>query len=121
HVGGGTGAAGRGRAQRGDEVQAGAVAVVGALGEGLGEDGVGLRGEVGPVGGQAGRIVVLVGPQQRHVVVAAEGRMPGERLVDDTGEAVHVAAGVDGAAGDLLGRDVVEGADELADGGEAGQ
>ncbi len=110
-----------GRAQRRHKPPAGLVAVLGHLGQGFGEDRVdGLR-QIRAQLGQCRRRIVLVRPQQRHVVIAPERRRPRQHLEQDAGQAVDVAAAVHRAAGDLLGRHIVERADELADAGEPGQ
>ncbi|GAA5020952.1 hypothetical protein GCM10025734_75670 [Kitasatospora paranensis] len=110
-----------GAAQRAHEGQAALVPLVRGLGESLDQDGVEGGGQLRALLGDPRRFVVEVGPQLREVVVAPVGRVAGEHLVDHAGEAVDVAPAVDRFAVDLLGGDVVEGADELADGGETGE
>ena len=59
-----------------------------------------------------------LGPHERHAVVPLERRLPGQHLHDSAGQRVLVGPAVDRLALDLLGRDVVERAEELAGGGE---
>ena len=84
------------------------VAVLLLLGERAGEDGVEAR-----IGGKRGRRLLHVRPQKLGFRRAVEGRLPLEALVQDAGERVLVRAPVDLFASDLLGGEVVEGADEL--------
>ena len=53
-------------------------------------------------------------------VVAWEGRLAGQTADGDGGQGVLVGSTIDGSAFDLLGRDVLEGADEAARARQAG-
>ena len=55
-----------------------------------------------------------VRPEQRDVGRARERRLPGQALVKDTAERVHVGPRVDLVTGDLLRGDVLERADDVA-------
>ena len=55
-----------------------------------------------------------VRPEERDVGRARERRLPGQALVEDAAERVHVRALVERVARDLLGRDVLERAHDLA-------
>ena len=71
-------------------------------------------GQVGARLARRGRLLVHVRPQERDVGRARERRLPGQALVEDAAERVDVGALVERVAGDLLGRDVLERADDLA-------
>jgi hypothetical protein len=58
-----------------------------------------------------GDVDVLV--QDRGVVVGVEGGVTGEHAIEQHAERVDIDAGVDGLALDLLGREIVDGADDL--------
>ena len=57
-------------------------------------------------------------PQQGDVGRAGEGRLPRQGLVEDAAERVDVGPLVERVAGDLLGRDVLERADDLSGDGD---
>ncbi len=90
----------------GDELAAGRVAVGGVLREGFGEYLL--------EAGQGGRVVFELGEQGGGVGAAAERRLAGEALVEEAAERVDVGAAVDLFAADLLGGDVVGGAERAA-------
>ena len=94
-----------------DQLTAGGVAICGILGHAFGQDGVECVGD-------RWRRVVDVCPERAHQRVGPERRLPGEAFVEDAGERVLVRWRPDRFALDLLGRDVVRGADELARLGE---
>src|SRR5947199_139597 len=74
-----------------------------------------LRRDLVASGGRDRRRGLLhVGPDLGRLGVARVGDVAGERLVEDATERVDVGAGVDLLALELLGRDVVERADEHA-------
>ncbi len=104
----------RGGEGRPAEVAGGEVALVRILGERLGEHLVERRRKVGAACRDARRLIVDVSPQRRHVAVAPERRLAGQGFVEEAPERVHVGAGVGPTVRDLLGRDVVDGADEGA-------
>ena len=58
-------------------------------------------------------------PQLRHVVIARERHLAGERLVEHGAEGVDVGPAVDVVAAQLLGRHVIERPNPLARGGQA--
>ena len=60
-----------------------------------------------------------MGVEARRLAFAGERNLRGQQLVQQTAERVDVDARVDRLAGDLLRRDVVEGADEAAGLGQA--
>ncbi len=90
----------------GDEFAAGGVAVGRFLREGFGEYFL--------EAGQGGRVVFELGEQGGGVGAAAERRLAGEALVEEAAERVDVGAAVDLFAADLLGGDVVGGAERAA-------
>ena len=103
------------------EVAGGRVALVGVLGHRARDDGVEAparspRRSVGRHRRRGGELR----PQLRLVALALERHAAGQRVVQDAAERVDVGAGVDAAAADLLGRDVVERPDPLAGAGRAG-
>jgi hypothetical protein len=55
-----------------------------------------------------------VGPQQCGVVVPAEGELSGQALVQDAAQGVDVRAVAHRLALDLLGGDIVDGAEEVS-------
>jgi hypothetical protein len=57
-----------------------------------------------------------VGPEDGGVAVTVEGERPGQALEQHAAQRVDVGGGTDRLAGDLLGGDVVDRADELARG-----
>ena len=61
-----------------------------------------------------------MGVEARRLALARERHLAGQQLEEQAAERVDVDPGVDRPAGDLLGRDVVEGADEAAGLGQAG-
>ena len=95
------------------EVAGGLVAVLGALGHRPGDDVVELRRDVRHQLAGARRLLLRVGPELRDGLVAREGHLTGQEVEEDAAERVDVGAGVDGLALELLGRDVVGGADPL--------
>ncbi len=58
-------------------------------------------------------------PELRHVVLAGEGDLPGQRLVEDTAQRVDVGTGVDLVTAQLLRRHVVERPHPLSRRGQA--
>ena len=56
--------------------------------------------------------IVRVRPAQRHLVLAAERRLPGERLEEQAAERVQIAPRTGLLTADLLGREVTGGADD---------
>ena len=97
------------------------VAVVGVGGERLHDDLVQPRRHRAQHGPRPLRRAVEAGGGDGEVVVAREGRAPAEHLVQHRAHGVDVGAGVDLAARDLLGRQVLRRPDHAADGGEVGQ
>lgn len=77
------------------------------LGEQLQDDAVEESGEFGPVGAQWLRLGVAVSDEDAPGVVEIERRRSGGDLVQHAAQRVEVAAVVDLAAADLLGRHVV--------------
>ena len=59
-----------------------------------------------------------VRPEESDVGRPRERRLAGQALVEDTGERVQVGAGVDVVPRDLLGRDVLQRADDVAGSGD---
>ncbi len=100
------------------EIAGRGVAVVALLGEGAGDDrveGAELRAErlaARPAGART---------SSRPSPPGREGRPAGEHLVEHAPERVDVGARVELVAADLLGRDVVERADEGAGAGQCGR
>ena len=74
--------------------------------------------QVRPALGQPGRRRLELRPHQRHAVVPPERRCTGQHLDNGAGQRVLVGATIDGLTLDLLGRDVVERAEELAGRGQ---
>ena len=70
-----------------------------------------------------GRFALLVDvrPEQRDVGRAGEGRLPGQALVEDAAERVEVGPRLHVVARDLLGRDVLERADDVSGRGDAAE
>ena len=95
------------------------VTVGGVLRECDGEHVVERRREVRPYVGELGRRLVEVCEDDRELGVTLVRARPGQALVEDARERVLVGAPVDRAALDLLGRDVVDRADEAAVAGQA--
>lgn len=83
------------------------------LGQRLRHHAVDGRRETRSSRGKVRRQVVLVCPQQRHVIVALEHGAARKGLIDDAGEVVQIAPTVYRPAGDLLRGHVFQGADEL--------
>ena len=96
-------------------------ALRGVAGGGLGDECVEFGRHATDEVARRGHIVLdpLVGHRQR--VVAGERHPPGEQFEDQDAEGVHVAAGVRGAGGDLLGGEVGGGAEDHAGGGGVGR
>ncbi len=94
--------------------------VLGALGEQVQDHLLEVAGQFGTVLAQRHGGVVTVPDQHRPGVAEIEGRGAGGDLVQDAAEGVEVAAVVDLAARDLLGRHVVRGAHGHAAAGELG-
>ena len=107
-----------GPAQRDGELGAGGVPVCGDLGQGLGHDLVHGRGQVGAAAGQRGRRGGDLGPHDRDRLVPDERWLAGEHGVCGAGQRVLVSAPIYRPGFDLLGRDVVQGAQELAGRGQ---
>ena len=101
------------------QLAAGRVAVVGRLRERSREDVVERRRQLGPHVGEPRRRLVQVREDDRELALAVERPLPGKALVEDAAERVDVGAAVDRAALDLLGRHVVDRADEAALAGQA--
>ena len=98
---------------------AGGLAILRVLGEGACDDGVDRVGQVGVVCPDCGRLGLEVLPEDAHRRAALVRWLTGQAFVQDAAERVDVGAAVDGAAFDLLGGDVVDGAERVA-GGRAG-
>ena len=109
------------RACRVHELTRRAVAPAGVLGERAGEDGVELARELGAGLARRRRLLVHVGPEEGDVGCPRKRRLAGQALVEDTAERVEVGAGVDLVPRDLLRRDVLERADDVAGGGHTAQ
>ena len=97
-----------------DQLAAGRVPLGGRLRERGREHVVECRGELGPEFGETRRRLVQVSEDHRELALAVERPTPCEALEEDAAERVDVGAAVDVAALDLLGRDVVDRADEAA-------
>ena len=97
-----------------DELAAGRVPLGRRLGERRLEDGVERGGQVCAVVGELRRRIVQVREDHRQLALAVERRGAGEALEEQAAERVDVGPAVDLAALDLLGRDVVDRADEAA-------
>src|SRR5262249_48363384 len=117
---GGAGAGGGGGAQgaagRGDELAAGGVPVGRVLGQRLADHLIDLARQGGLQGAGGGRHFFHVRPDDRGVHVLGEGDPAGQALIQHAPQRVDVGAAIDRAALDLLRRDVVDGAHELAGG-----
>ena len=109
------------RACRAHELTRRAVAPAGVLGERAGEDGVQVAGELGAGLARRGRLLVHVRPEESDVGCPRERRLAGQALVEDAAERVQVGARVDVVPGDLLGRDVLQRADDVARRGDPAQ
>src|SRR5262249_18924595 len=117
---GGAGAGGGGGAQgaagRGDELTAGRIPGGRGLGQRLSDHLIDLARQRGLQGAGGGRHLLHVRPYYRRVDVLGEGDPAGQALIQHAPQRVDVGAAIDGAALDLLRRDVVDGAHELAGG-----
>jgi hypothetical protein len=91
-----------------DEYGGALVSLLLLLGERLPEDGVEVEAR-----GESRRVLLHVRPQELRLRGAVERRLPGQALVQDACECVHIRAPVDLLSPDLLGGEVVEGADQL--------
>ncbi len=100
-------------AQRGHELGATRVALLGRLGQRPHHHGVDLRRQLGPDLRQRCGLLGQVRPEQRDVVLPLERQPRRQPLVDHAGQGVLVAAAVDVLLVDLLGRHVAGRADEL--------
>ena len=97
------------RGHRVGEGPHGRPAIFGGLGERTGDDrGDGLGDRTSGAGGQQGHGLEQVAGAQVGRARVGEGDAAGEQLVHDDAERVDIGAGVDGAAGDLLGGSVTE-------------
>ena len=83
------------------------------LREGARQHRVDVPRQLGPNLARPPRLLVDVGPEKGDVGRPRERRLPGQALVEDAGERVDVRARVDVVAGDLLGSDVFERADDV--------
>ncbi|GHF58807.1 hypothetical protein GCM10010218_45180 [Streptomyces mashuensis] len=92
--------------------------VVGVLGQQVEDQAGEARGQFGPDLAERPRRRVAVAHEHRPGVVHVEGRRAGGDLVEHAAQGVQVAAVVDAAAADLLGRHVVRGAHGDAGAGE---
>ena len=61
-----------------------------------------------------------VRPQHGGLVLGQERRVSGQRLIQHAAQRVDVGGGADGSAADLFRRDVMDGAEEVAGGGQIG-
>ena len=100
------------------EVAARVVAVLRRLGHGPEHHVVDRSRQLGTDGGDRGRKLDQVGPQHRSVIVAAERQPPGEALVQHAPQRIDVGARAHRGALDLLGRDVVDRAEEVPGAGQ---
>ena len=71
-----------------------------------------------PESGGERRDLLDMRPQRRKLGIASERRRARQALEQNAGKRVLVGSSVDQVASDLFGRDVVDGADELAGAGE---
>ena len=106
-------------ARGGGERAARAVALVRLLRERARDDAVPGGRQLGPQLGQPRRRLVQVREHDRQLALALERPLAREALEEHAAERVDVGAAVDLLAADLLGRDVVDRADEAAVAGEA--
>ena len=100
-------------ARRGDELARRPVPPLRLLREGARQHRVDVPRQLGPNLARPPRLLVHVRPEQGDVGRPRERRLPGQALVEDAGERVDVRARVDVVARDLLGRDVLERADDV--------
>ncbi len=104
----------QGRRQGGlGEFPASGVALLGPLRESLRERGV-QGPQIGTPRAERRRFLVQLREDGSHLRCPPERRMSGHALVQHAGQRVDVGPTVDVVAGDLLGRDVVDGAEERA-------
>ncbi len=109
------------RLGRGDQGAAVRVARGGLLGQPAGEHGVERRRQVGRQRRDGRRPLVEVREDRRDVGLAHERRRTGEAGEEHARQGVLVGAPVERVAADLLGRDVVDRADERALARQAGR
>ena len=76
--------------------------------------------QLGPLCARRRRLRFEVGENDRDVRVAPKRRLPDEALVEHAAERVDIRSPVDLPTGDLLGRDVVDGAHQVAVVGDFG-
>ena len=109
----------QGRPRSFRQLAAGRVALLRGLRQGGSKNAVeGVR-ELGPDIGESGRRFVEVGEDDRELALAVERPRSRQTLVEDAAERVDVGSAVDRSALDLLGRDVVDRADEASLPGQA--
>ena len=107
-----------GPAQRGGELRAGAVPLRRDLGQRLRHHLVHGRGQIGAAAGQRGRRGGDLGPHDRDRLVPDERRVGGEHGERGAGQRVLVRAPGHRPGLDLLRRDIVQRAEELAGGSQ---
>ena len=104
----------RNRERRPGQLTGGRVAPLRLLRQRLRDNGVERRRQLGPLCARRRRVRVEVGEHDREVGVVPEGRLTDEALVEHAAEGVDVRPPVNLLAGDLLGRDVLDGAHQVA-------
>ncbi len=101
------------RVGRRDELAGCLVTPPGLLGESATEDAVDRLRKLGSNLARVLRFLMHMRPEERDVGRAGEGRLPGQALVEDAAERVEIGLRFHVAAGDLLGGDVLERADDV--------
>ena len=104
----------RDRERRPGELAASRVALLGLLRQRPGDHGVERGRQLRPPGARRRRLRLEVREHHGELRVTPERRLPDETLVEHAAERVDVRPPVDLLPGDLLGGDVVDGAQELA-------
>ena len=104
----------RDRERRPGELSAARVALLRLLRQRPGDHGVERGRQLGPLCARRRRLRFEVREHDREVRVTPERRLPDETLVEHAAERVDVRPPVDLLTGDLLGGDVVDGAQQVA-------
>jgi hypothetical protein len=95
------------------------ISILGLLRHGFGHDVVDLRWEIGATGGHRWRLLVHMCPHERGGLIPGIRNIPSQALIEHTAQRVEISPAIDFFALNLLGRDIVDSADDLAGRGKA--